>query len=420
MAGWRVIVQVETPRRMECVTFADVPLVDPAHVAVVAHSPSASATAETLYDEIVQQLGVVTPATWCGGPRLLSCQGRTEPTCRSVLALVTDATPLAPAALSLVQNWLQTGSAQGTLLPILPAGASPSVVLPAPLDTVQVLFDSGSPQLLAPDVLRCAGVGGTDHRMFVSYRRDDARDLADQLHDAFVRSGFRVYLDRFVGVPGQPFPQQLAEELADKGLVVVVESPGVRRSKWTLEEVALSAQLRLGLIALQMPGGPRFGLIQTRFDATDPSQWNSSSAGGLVLKADVLQDVIAFVRSQYVRQMVYRRVFLESLLKRTWLQNGLSAPMYRSGLYDVASASTPVQQYTLHLASRPPCLNDIRRVTDAAGPARHPVVLGPLRLLPSTDQVDVKWLGDRVQLSFADEGRMLPFALSVRNGMVPL
>ncbi len=420
MTGWRVIVQLETPSRTECVTFADIPLVDPAHVAVVAHSPSAAAIAATLYDEIVQQLGMVTPATTCGGPRLLSCQGRTEPTCRSVLALVTDATPIAATALALVQNWLHTGAARSMLLPILPAGASPSVVLPAPLDTVQVLFDSGSPHLLAPDVLRCAGVGGTDHRMFISYRRDDARDLADQLYDAFVRSGFRVYLDRFVGVPGQPFPQQLAEELADKGLVLVVESPGVRHSRWTLEEVALAARLRLGLIALQMPGGPKFGLIRTRFDATNPLQWDPLATGGQVLRPHVLEDVVTFVRSQYVRQMVYRRVFLESLLRRSWLQNGLSAPVFRSGLYDLSSASSPVQLYTVHLSSRPPLLNDIRRVTDAAGPTRHPIVVGPLSLLPPTDHADVKWLGDRVQLSFADEGRMLPLALSVRNGMVPV
>src|SRR5436305_652588 len=99
MTGWRVIVQVETPRRTECVTFADVPLVDSAHIAVVAHSPSAAAIADTLFDEIIQQLGAVAPATSCGRARLLSCQGRTEPTCRSVLALVTDATPIAAASL---------------------------------------------------------------------------------------------------------------------------------------------------------------------------------------------------------------------------------------------------------------------------------------------------------------------------------
>ena len=41
MTGWRVIVQVETPRRRECVTFADVPLVDPEQVEGVARAPSA-------------------------------------------------------------------------------------------------------------------------------------------------------------------------------------------------------------------------------------------------------------------------------------------------------------------------------------------------------------------------------------------
>ena len=420
MSGWRVIVQIDAPRRKECVTFEDVPVIDPAHIAVVANTRSLSTVAERLFDEIVRQISALSPAVSCSGPRLLSCRGRTEPSCRSVLVLVTDRTRIKPTTLALVQNWLQTGAAQSTLLPILPVGADPSVVLPPPFDVVQVLFESGNPELLAPDVLRCAAVGAADYRMFISYRRDDARAVADQLHDAFVRSGFHVYLDRFVGTPGQPFPQQLAEELADKGLVVVVESPNVHASKWTLEEVALAAQLRIGLVALLMPASPQFGLIQDRFDATDTAFWNQSKDGGGVLTLHVLHDVVQFVRRCYVRQVLYRRVYLESLLRRTWMQVGLSAPVPRSGLYDLTSASNPVQHYTLHLSSRPPRLNDIRRVTEAAAPSRHPVVLGPVRLLPQSDQSDIRWLGATMSLSFADEGGMLPLALSVMTGKVPL
>jgi hypothetical protein len=420
MSGWRVIVQLDTPRRKECTTFGDIPVVDPAHIAVVGYSPSTWAVAEALYDEIIRQIALIAPGNACHGPRLLSCQGRTEPTCRCVIALVTEATRIDPAAHALILSWLRTGAAQSTLLPILPDGANPSTVLPAPLDEVQSLFYSATPQLLAPDVLRSAGVGGTDHCMFISYRRDEASEVADQLHDAFVRSGFRVYLDRFLGIPGQPFPQQLAEELADKGLVLVIESPSIRASKWTLEEVALAGRLRLGLIALQMPGAPKFGLIQDRFDATDQSLWSRLSNTQLVVEPRVLTDVVQFVRRKYVRQILYRRVFLESLLCRTWRQSGLSTPVPRSGLYDLKSANRPVQQYTVHLSSRPPRLNDIRRVTEIAGPTRHAVVLGPLRLLPPADQADVTWLGNRVQLSFADEGKMLPLALSIKNGKVPL
>src|SRR5258708_3359382 len=129
MNGWRVIVQLDTPNRTECSTFRDIPVLDPAHIAIVGRSPSTCAVAEALYDEIIRQMVLIAPGNACDGPGLLLCQGRTEPTCRSVIALVTEATRIDPGSHALILNWAKTGAAHSRLLPILPAGADPSTVL---------------------------------------------------------------------------------------------------------------------------------------------------------------------------------------------------------------------------------------------------------------------------------------------------
>lgn len=57
--------------------------------------------------------------------------------------------------------------------------------------------------------------------VFLSYIRKEARDVADQLFDALGHRGYGVYLDQFSGVPGRIFPEQIAEELADKAVLLL-------------------------------------------------------------------------------------------------------------------------------------------------------------------------------------------------------
>jgi hypothetical protein len=283
-------------------------------------------------------------------------------------------------------------------------------VFPSPLDKIIVLFDSGAPETLAADVLRSARLGGTDHRLFISYRRTDAQVVAEQLHDAFVHKGFQVFLDRFVGPPGRAFPQELSEELGDKGVVLVIESPRVTHSPWTLAEVALAVRLRLGLFAVRLPGGPRFSLVRERFDAQAPAFWRKTSEGPR-LTDKALEAVVAFVRKGYMRQALRRRVFLESKLRRVL---GAPTPVVTDGMYEAGS-------YIVHLASRPPRLNDVRRpVVVGRSTKKHPVIVGPVGLLSPDDDSDIRWLAAEARLSLVDEGNMRSMARRMQLRKVPL
>src|SRR5262249_20814341 len=103
--GWRVILQVDAPARKECRTFADVPSLDPAHIAVLAETTSTARVAVRLFDELLRSVSAVARPSQCGGPRLLGCQGRSEPTCRSVLVAVADSHPVSANFAQVMRDW---------------------------------------------------------------------------------------------------------------------------------------------------------------------------------------------------------------------------------------------------------------------------------------------------------------------------
>jgi hypothetical protein len=420
--GWRLVLQLDSPTRAECWRFADVSGIGPTHISIVAEETASGMVAERLFRRLLSAVSALTlrGATpgFCGGPRLLSCMARHEPSCQSLLVAVTGSHRISTGLRQLMRDWTLTRPQRSSVLPVLPAGVSPSAVLPHPLDRLIGLFINGPVESLAPDVLRAAGVGGGDFRAFVSYRRDDAADLAEQVHDELTRSGFQVFLDRFRGLPGQPFPRVLAEELADKGLVVVIESPLVRSSPWTLAEVGFARALRLGLLALAMPGGPQLRAIPAA-DRHTPSagEWISAGAGGLRLRPSACSTAVDFIRQRYAQHVLYRRLYLENLLHRALASTPLSVAAVGQDAFHVSGGA---RDYVLHLASRPPRLRQVRNASSMAQPlGAHPVVIGAHRFLPPADRPDIEWLADQVSVSLRSESTLPRIAKSLAAGSVP-
>ncbi len=98
------------------------------------------------------------------------------------------------------------------------------------------------------------GLEETERKVFISYCRAETREVADQLYDALSRRNFDVFLDRFSVPPGADFPKKLAQELADKAFVILLESPGVRKSRWIEHEISYAQIHRISILAVTMPG----------------------------------------------------------------------------------------------------------------------------------------------------------------------
>jgi hypothetical protein len=107
---------------------------------------------------------------------------------------------------------------------------------------------------VANAALRLVGLMEEDRRVFLSYRRTDATDLAEQFRTALGDQRWDVFLDRFSVPPAVDFQARLDRELADKAFVLLLESPMASASAWVGHELAFAVNHGLGLAALTLPG----------------------------------------------------------------------------------------------------------------------------------------------------------------------
>lgn len=411
---WRVVLQMATKSRRECIRFGGIPVVRPVHICIVVDPSANDPFAEQVFERLKATLSRLSGSVGdgCGGPLLTDCMARGEPACRSILVLFAGAQPVSHATQTLMNQWESTGRASGVVLPVLPPGVSPAAVLPWRFHQRIVLFRLPVVGELAADVLRFAGIGAGDYRLFISYRRDDAMELAEALHDEFTHEGFEVFLDRFRGSAGVPFPPLLRRELMGKGVVLVIESVDIRNSRWTLSEVAFARNARLGLVALAMPGAAPLSAIGSA-NRVRPGGWIATPSGRQTLDPSGLLEVVAFVRERYAAQSLKRRIRLENVLHFALAEKQLQAKAEGGATFSIQGKG----EYIVHLSPRLPELSEVRRAATVARPlSAVPVLIGASRLLPPEDRADFEWMAGELGVALSPEIRMRRLAAAFASG----
>jgi TIR domain len=97
--------------------------------------------------------------------------------------------------------------------------------------------DDPSMTVLATALLECVGLLRRQRRVFISYRRVEARATALQLHDLLTARGFEAFLDTHDIRPGDPFQDVLWHRLVDSDVMVMLDTPTYFESRWTREEI---------------------------------------------------------------------------------------------------------------------------------------------------------------------------------------
>lgn len=410
---WNAILQIRASRIRECLRFEGLPLLDGVQLAVLEDPGAAAGAAEALFRALRQRIGILVAsagavhAEQCGGPQGRSCMGYGEPDCRCLLIVVTGSGPIASVTEQEMLAWKRGGPGVDIVLPVLPGGSNPSTVLGPKLDKTNVIFHHGHAEDTADTLIQQSGLGDAQRRLFISYRRTDTRELADQLFDSFSRAGYQVFLDRFSGTPGRLFPDELCEEIVDKGVVLVLESDGLRNSPWTLTEVGFAFLFRIGLLALNVDSAPPLGLITSR----DRHKVQLNSAR--VLDKSNLESVIRFVRSEYPRQMLARRLFLEALLRMGLKKHYLIPQAAGAGIFEVIGGGT---KYIIGLAERAPSIKDVRRVATSAAKGSCRLVLGPHQFLAPERRRDFDWLLETANVRVMGEGEITKKSAAIARG----
>ncbi len=147
-------------------------------------------------------------------------------------------------------------AAKVPVVPVVVEGASISTTVPAailPVNACIIPADDESQETLAAVALEVVGLLHRQRRVFVSYRRTDARDVAVQLHDELSGRGFDVFLDTHDIRPGADFQEMLWHRLVDSDVMIMLDTKDYFTSKWTKQELGRSLAMGVQILRIVWP-----------------------------------------------------------------------------------------------------------------------------------------------------------------------
>lgn len=142
------------------------------------------------------------------------------------------------------------------LIPVVSDLSDCSSELPVDVSVFNALPYAGASEeaeALASAVLETLGLMPTKRRIFLSYRRAEAREVALQLHDALRERQFNVFLDTHEIRYGGRFQDALWHQLSDCDVLLMLDTTGYFGSRWTEEEFGRAGNMRLGILRVGFP-----------------------------------------------------------------------------------------------------------------------------------------------------------------------
>lgn len=142
-------------------------------------------------------------------------------------------------------------------IPLLPVASDinrVSAEIPAMLQPLNCLaYTAGGAQRVATALLECAGLLPRQRRVFVSYRRGEAREAALRLFDALSARLFDVFLDTHGIPPAEDFQTMLWHRLCDSDVLLMLDTPGYFESRWTSAEFGRALAKGISVLRVGWP-----------------------------------------------------------------------------------------------------------------------------------------------------------------------
>lgn len=140
------------------------------------------------------------------------------------------------------------------VLPVVSSLARVQAELPAQLWPINSLeYGAAGARRVASALLECTGLLPRQRRIFLSYRRDEARQAALQLFDALSARLFDVFLDTHAIAPAEDFQSALWHRLCDADVLLMLDTPTYFESRWTSAEFARALAKGVVILRVQWP-----------------------------------------------------------------------------------------------------------------------------------------------------------------------
>ena len=124
-------------------------------------------------------------------------------------------------------------------------------------------YANGGAKRVATALLECAGLLPKQRRVFVSYRRDEARQAALQMFDALSARHFDVFLDTHGIAPAEDFQTMLWHRLCDSDVLLMLDTPDYFNSRWTAAEFGRALAKGISVLRVGWPEAQRSARLAT-------------------------------------------------------------------------------------------------------------------------------------------------------------
>jgi TIR domain len=353
------------------------------------------------------------------------CHAHDDAACRKVLVIVGDSTAVVPPE-PFFDWWLTRGPSYA-VLPMLPLRAEPTKVLPRALQHLNVAYWSRSPAEHLDDVLALTELASDDRRVFISYRRHETLEIAEQLFEVLEKHRFDVFVDRFRIPPGYDFQERLTDELAHKSMILALESPTFLASPWIEYELAFAKEHELGRLAVHLPGGVPVPWLEDDYrvpvspDELVPPILGAGAVTDLHRVGPVALDrVLSRLAEEHSRALLRRRAVMLDALRLALTMRGVTDQRFdqRGHLHVIAPAGAGGREYVVWATARPPEIDDFRIAHRVCAPGPNPAgaLITPAVFREARRRERDQWLAARSEVQLRDAGRIGEIADSIAAG----
>lgn len=224
------------------------------------------------------------------------------------------------------------------IIPVLPDLTDTSFV-PAKIAALNALpYNNGGAERLVSAMLECLSLLSKQRRIFVSYRRQEARAAAVQLHEELSARCFDVFLDTHDIRPSEDFQMVLWHKLSDSDVLVMLDTPTYFESRWTNEEFGRALVKGISILRIGWPNcsaSPRVSTatqLNLDVDDLDPGT-------GQIINGNVIDKIFKKIEQLRSRSHATRWINLHSHIKNSLVQAG--GQVLGTGAFNAIHATLP-------------------------------------------------------------------------------
>lgn len=163
-------------------------------------------------------------------------------------------------------------------IPIASTARRVAAEIPETLQSLNcLLYDKDGPEAIVPAVLGCLGLLPRQRRVFLSYARRDSTAAAIQLFNELSGRKFDVFLDTHSVDVATKFQEELWHQLCDSDVLIMLETEGYFKSRWTMAEYGRALAKGIGVLRVTWP------------DST-PSVFTETASRAEIVAAELLAD----------------------------------------------------------------------------------------------------------------------------------